>query len=240
MHNSLTWDRLKIEQPEIESILQCNLFDNLAIEMANLLISHQSKNKLSFVLTEATLVFLGTLFLVPINLLIGQKWLSYHNQFYGFAIVISLSLTLALTFLLALNLWLWRQAKKIKNIAAILQKIARYNHLIQNFQLLTKFNNLSTVDNDKKSQSNSDIVTTLQVTKDSLLKSLELENFILHNQQLQSQERYQLLNNLEDDLVQFMSLSNQKNTTEYQQLLAEAIAIGLSVHQELRQKISDR
>jgi hypothetical protein len=237
MHDSLNWEHLKIKQSEIEDILECNLFDNLAIEMANLLILHQGKNKLSFLLTEATLGFLGTLFLVPINLLVGQKWLSSNNQFQSFALAICLALIFALAFLLTLNLFLWKQAQKIKNIAAILEKITRYNHLIQNFQLLTKFNNLSTIANAHKSQSNTDMVTALQITKESLLKSLELENLVLHNQQLQSQQRYQLLNSLEDDLVQFMSQSNQQNTTEYQQLLAEVMTIGLSVHQELRQNI---
>jgi hypothetical protein len=238
MPNSLTWDHLKIKQPEIESIFQYNLFNNLAIEMANLLILHQSQNKLSFLLTEATISFLGTLLLVPINLLVGQKWFSSNNQFQSFALAICLALIFSLAFLLTLNLLLWKQAKKIKNIAVILEKIARYNHLIQNFQLLTKFNNLSTIVNDHKSQSNTDIATALQITKESLLKSLELENLVLHNQQLQSQQRYQLLNSLEDDLVQFMSQSNQQNTTEHQQLLAEVMTIGLSVHQELRQNIN--
>jgi hypothetical protein len=238
MHNSLTWDCLKIKQPEIEGILECNLFDNLAIEMANLLILHQSQNKLSFLLTETTIGFLGTLFLVPINLLIGQKWLAYNNQFQSFALAICLALIFSLASLLTLNLLLWRQAKKIKNIAAILEKIARYNHLIQNFQLLTKFNNLSTIVGDREFQSNTEMVTALNITKETLLKSLELESLVLHNQQLQSQQRYQLLNNLENDLVQFMSQSDRQNTTEDRQLLTEIMTIGLSVHQELRQNIN--
>ena len=47
-------------------------------------------------------------------------------------------------------------------------------------------------------------------------------------------DRYQLFANLEDNLIQFLSLPNNHDHSEYQQLLIEAIQIGLSVHQEVR------
>ena len=145
--------------------------------------------------------------------------------------MIILSAMLSLGILLCLNFFLWQRAKKIKNIAVIFLKIKDYNSLIKNLQLITKLNTLSTVDCKNKYQSASEITTALQLTKDSLLKSLE-------NQQLKLQERYQLFNNLEDNLVRFMSLPNEQNSTEYQQLLAETIQIALSVHQEVRKNIT--
>lgn len=238
MDNLVIKDILKIDRSEIEQILELNFFNSLALEMSDILLLHQSKHKLSFLISEVTIWFLGILFLVPINLLIFQKWLLHSNQFQGFAIVIILSAMLSLGILLCLNSFLWQRAKKLKNLAIILNKIEDYNSLIQNLQLITKFNTLSTVAHKNKHQSASEITTALQLTKDSLLKSLEIENFILENQQLKLQERYQLLNNLEDNLVQFMSLPNEQSNTEYQQLLAETIQIGLSVHQEVRKNIT--
>ena len=212
---------LKIDRLEIEQILQLNFFNSLALELTNLLLLQQSKQKLSFFITEAVILFLGILFLVPINLLIFQRWLLYSNQLQGFAIVIISSAILSLGILLCFNFFLWQRAKKLKKIAIILNKIENYNSLIQNLQLITKLNTLSTVDIKNERQSPSEITTALKLTKDSLLKSLEIENFILENQQFKLQERYQLLNNLEDDLVRFMSLHNEQNGTEYQQLLAK-------------------
>lgn len=239
MNNLVAWNQLKIESTELERILESNLLNNLAIEMAKFVILSHNQNKLSFLITEATLGFLGILFLVPINLLLGQKWFSTQNHKIGFAIAIFLAVVISLMLLLSLNIYLWQQAKKMKNIAKILLKIARYNDLIQNFQLITKFNNLSSVVNAKQTNTNTEIFKILQITKDSLLKSLELEKFLLQHKQLQLQERYQLFNSLEDNLVQFISQFNQEeNITEYQQLLNEAINIGLSVHQELRANIN--
>ena len=60
--------------------------------MAKFVILSHNQNKLSFLITEATLGFLGILFLVPINLLLGQKWFSTQNQFYGFITVWTRSL----------------------------------------------------------------------------------------------------------------------------------------------------
>lgn len=238
MNNSVIRDILKIDRSELEQILELNFFDSLALEMTDILLLHQSKHKLSFLITEAIIWFLGILFLVPINLLFFQRWLLYSNQFQGFAIVIILSAMLSLGILLCSNFFLWQRAKKLKNIAVILNKIEDYNSLIQNLQLITKFNTLSTIATQNSHQSTSEISTALQLTKDSLLKSLEIENFILENQQLKLQERYQLFNNLEDNLVQFMSLPNEQSNTEYQQLLTETIQIGLSVHQEVRKNIT--
>ena len=235
--NIVIEDLLKIDRLEIEQILQLNFFNSLALEMIDILILRQSKQKLSFFITEAVILFLGILFLVPINLLVFQRWLLYSNQLQGFAIVIILSVIFSLGILLCLNLFLWQGAKKLKNIAVVLNKIEGYNSLIQNLQLITKLNTLSIARKSDR-QSPSEITTALKLTKDSLLKSLEIENFILENRQFKLQERYQLFNNLEDDLVRFMSLPNEQNCTEYQQLLAETIQIALSVHQEVRKNIT--
>ena len=236
MDNLVIEDILKIDRSEIEQILQLNFFDSLALEMSNILLLQQRKHRLSFFITEAIIWFLGILFLVPINLLIFQQWLLYSNQFRGFAIVIIGSSILSLGILLCLNFFLWQRAKKLKNIAVVLNKIEGYNSLIQNLHLITNFNTLSTI-TSQNDRSTSEITTALKLTKDSLLKSLEIEKFILENQQLKLQQRYQLLNNLEDDLVRFMTLPNEQNNTEYQQLLAEAVQLGLSVHQEVRKHI---
>ena len=240
MNNLVVAENLQINQSELEQILEFNFFDTWALEMTNVLILRQHKNKLSFIFSEFVIWFLGILFLVPIQLLIFQQWLLHGNQIRGFITVISLSAIISLGILVSFNLFLWQQAKKLKSIAIILDKIDAYNRLIQNLQVVTKFNSLSTVVTQNSDRSSLGISTALQTTKDSLLKSLELEKFILHNQQLQLQDRYQLLNSLEDNLVQFMSISNKnkQNETEYQQLLAEVIQIGLSVHREVRKNIS--
>lgn len=238
MDNLVIENLIKIARSEIEQIQELNFFDSFALEMTNILILQQSKQKLSFLTTEAMIWLLGILFLVPINLLVFQKWLLYSNQFRGFAIVISLSAIFSCGILLCLNFFLWQRAKKLKNIAIILNKIERYNSLIQNLQLITRLNTLSGVVVENNGRSASEITTALQLTKDSLLKSLEIENFVLENQQLKIQERYQLFNNLEEDLVQFMSLPNEESNIEYQQLLIETIQIGLSVHQEVRKNVT--
>ena len=238
MDNLVIEDILKINRSEIEQILELNSFNSLALEITDILLLQQRKDRLSFLITEAIIWFLGILFLVPLNLLIFQQWLLHSNQFRGFAIVIILSAMLSLGILLCLNFFLWQRAKKLKSLALILNKIEGYNSLIQNLQLITKFHNISTAATPNSSQSASEITTALKLTKDSLLKSLEIENFILENQQLKLQDRYRLFNNLEDDLVRFMSLPNEQNETECQQLLVEAIQLGLSVHQEVRKHIT--
>lgn len=238
MKNLVEANALDISATEIEDILQFDLGTSLALEMAHVLILRHREKYLSFWLLEAALMFLGTLFLVPINLLIWQKWLSDSNQLQSFIIVISCSTILSFAILLCFNGYLWQKAKKLKTIAIILKKIAGYNCLIENLQLMTAFNSLSAISPPNSDRSSLEIATALQITKDSLLKSIEIEKFILRDRRLQLKERYQLFNNLEADLIEYMSFSNRQNTTENSQLLAEAIQIGLSVHKELRKNIT--
>ena len=238
MKNLVEANDLFISPTEIEDILQFNFGTSLALEMARVLILRHKERYQSFWLLEAALLFLGMLFLVPINLLIWQKWLSDSNQLQSFIRVISCSIILSFAILLYFNGYLWQKAKKLKTIAIILKKIEGYNCLIKNLQLMAIFNNLSTISLPNSDRTSSEIATALQITKDSLLKSIEIEKLILRDRRLQLRERYQLFNNLEADLIEYMSFSHRQNTTENSQLLAEAIEIGLSVHKELRKNIT--
>ena len=90
-----------------------------------------------------------------------------------------------------------------------------------------------------ESWSISELKTALNLTKNSLLKSIELETFLDHHQiksnyaSVSFKNRYQLLANLEHNLIN-LSLPETDSHQEYQQLLNEAVNIGLSVHQEMR------
>lgn len=239
MKKLVTWENLKVERDELESILKLSFLDNFALEMTNLLVLGCSKNRLSFLLSEVVIAFLSLLFLVPIILLVFQKWFLNSNQSSSFLIVILISGIVSLFILLCLNLYLWQKAKKIKNVAILINKIAKYNQLIHNFQLLTTFNDLSTSATSNDFALPSEINSILKATRNSLLNSLELEKLVIQNQTLQLYNRYQLLNSLEDDLVHFLSMENESTENEYQQCLAEVVQIGLSVHQEVRKNHKD-
>ncbi|MGD1920032.1 MAG: hypothetical protein ACFCAD_14745, partial [Pleurocapsa sp.] len=89
------------------------------------------------------------------------------------------------------NFYLWQKAKRIKLLSRLLEKIADYNNLINNFQLLAKINRLSSqnIDIAKNQITNNlqaidELKEVLELTKTSLLNSVELESFIYNNPQV--------------------------------------------------------
>lgn len=236
MSNTTPWDKLKISQSELDNILDLDLFSSWAIDLNRILIQQKIQYLKSFLITELSVLFLSIILLFPLNLLIFRKLGILANNTTGFVLILSISLLTALSGLLLLNYYLWRRAKKLKTIALILDKIKQYNHLIDNLQLVNQINYLNSSNPFQTSSDNkqlSAIEAALNLTKASLLKSINLEKIInLSHQNIG--DRQQLFNNLEDDLIQFLSLPENSHHNEYQQLLTEAVQIGLSVHQEVR------
>lgn len=235
MKITVNWDKLQITQIELDRILDLNLWSNWSIDLNRLLRFGKRKYLKSILITELSILFLGLLLFFPINLIIFRKLSLLSNNVNGFLIIVAIALLLDLLLLLLLNYYLWHTAKRFKSLALILEKINDYNYLINNLQLITQFNSLNS---DRVSEPNyfklaSEIETALTITKDSLIKSIEIEKFLLDHHQIR-RDSYQLLNSLEENLIEFISLPHNNFTNEYQQTLSEIIEIGLSVHQEVR------
>lgn len=236
MSITINWSKLKITQTELDNLLNLDLFSSWAIELNYILRHHKRQYFRSFLITELSGLFLGVILFFPLNLLIFRKLEILANNTGGFILILGLSLLTATLVLFILNYYLWLRAKKLKKLAVILDKIEQYNQLIDNLNLVDRVNYLNYSEykqNPISSQKLSAIKAALNLTKSSLLKSVDLEKIINLNQENIS-DRYQLFTNLEDDLVQFLSSSNDSHYSEYQQLLTEVIQIGLSVHQEVR------
>jgi hypothetical protein len=238
---SLNWEKLEISQVELEELVNFDLLSTWAINISHVFLLRRKKYYKSLLMTEGVYLFLIFLLLFPINLITFRNfgWLS--NNLNGLVLVLVTTVFLSLFILLILNYYLWQRAKRLKVFAILLEKIKQYNNLINNLKLVAQLNELgSDIQNPNNSQAQTELKTALNLTKNSLIKSIELEKIIhrVHavNSEMNYQttnNRYQLLANLESGLINLESLT-QYDADNYQQLLSEAIKIGLSVHQEIR------
>lgn len=236
MNKTIKWEKLKITQSELDDILDLDLFSSWAIDLNRILIQHKRQYIKSFLITEVSVLFLGIILFFPLTLIILRNLRILANNTGGFLLLLGISLLFSTIGLLILNYYLWLKAKKLKSLATILEKIKQYNQLINNLQLVNKINYLNYSVNNKTQvnfEQLSQIEAALNLTKVSLLKSIDLEKIVNLNQKNIS-DRDQLFTNLEDDLVQFLSFDKDSHHSEYQQLLTEVVQIGLSVHQEVR------
>ena len=242
----LDWEELKISQIELDTVFEPNLITTWAISLSRALLLHQRKHLKSLLFTEVSLLFVSLLPCFSLNLLIFRKLNFIANNSNGFAVVLFSTVILSILFIIPFNFVLWQKAKKIKPIGKLIDKVEKYNNLINSFQLIINVNHLASkksrrreIEGSSNLKSFDELRQTLQLTKDSLLNSIELETFFYKKQIRQYKSsiydvnRYQLLASLEHNLIDIASTEIASNQ-EYQELLNEAIDLGLSVHQEIR------
>ncbi|MGL6343580.1 MAG: hypothetical protein ACRC80_31105 [Waterburya sp.] len=238
---SVNWEKLEISQAELDELVNFDLLSTWAIDISRVFLLSQKTYYKSLLMTEAVYLFLILFLLFPINLIIFRNFNWLSNNISGLILVLIVTSFLAFLILLMLNYYLWGQAKRLKVFAILLEKVKQYNNLIDNLKLAAQLNSLGyDIPNTNNEQTKTELKTALNLTKNSLLKSIELEKILnrfqavnLETKHQNTNNRYQLLANLESGLINLESLT-QYDTDNYQQLLSEAIAIGLSVHQEIR------
>jgi hypothetical protein len=238
---SINWEKLEISQAELDELVNFDLLSTWAIDISRVFLLRQKTYYKSLLVTESVCLFLILFLLFPINLIVFRNfdWLS--NNLSGLILVLITTTFFSILILLILNYYLWCRGKRLKVFAILLEKVKQYNNLINNFKLVAQLNNLGyDIQNLHNNQAETELKTALNLTKNSLLKSLELEKIIncfqvvnLETKHQNTNNRYQLLANLESGLINLESLT-QYDADDYQQLLSEAIEIGLSVHQEIR------
>ena len=230
---SLNWKKLEITQAQLEELIDFDLLSTWAIDISRVFVMHKKTYRRSLLFTESCSLFLVYLLLCPVILILFRNlaWLSNNTR--GLILVLISTGFISVFIIILLNYYLWHKAKKLKVFAVLLEKVKQYNSLINNLKLVTELKSLSSdVQNTSDSQAEIQLETVLTLTKNSLIKSIELEKIIDRDRSLIN-NRYQLLANLESGLVNLSSLS-QDNSDNYQQLVSEVIEIGLSVHQEIR------
>lgn len=224
------WHKLKISQIELEKTLEFDLISTLAIELGRTFFLRQKGGR-SWLITQICGLFLVSLLSLPIILIVFRNltWVSNNNA--GLMLILATAIILSLLCLLVFNYYLWRRAKQLKVLAILLNKVEKYNNLIEHLNLMAKLDAVATAQFSKTKEVG-ELETALSLTRDSLIKSIELEKTLDCDRHL-ADSRDILLANLESGLVNLDSLV-QANTNDYDRLFSEAINIGLSVHREMR------
>lgn len=243
----VNWEELEISKAELETLINFDLLSTWAMNLSRVFLLRNKAYSQTLLFTEGGSLFLIYFGIFPLNLIIFRNlgWLS--NNYQGLILVLLSTAILALLTISLFNIYLWQRAKRLKIFAILLEKVKQYNNLISHLKLFTELNSLnSSAETNSQSTEQLELKQALELTKNSLLKSIELEK-ILNRARLEWAEpnrqmannRYQLLANLESGLINLESLLPEESN-DYQQLLTEAITIGLSVHKEVRKTRTPR
>lgn len=231
----VNWEELEINLAELEELMSFNLLSTCALDLSQVVWLRNRAYISPLLFTEGCSLFLAYLLFFPILLILFRNlgWLA--NNSHGLFLVLLSTMSLSLVLVLLLNFYLWHQAKQLKVFAILLEKVKQYNGLIAHLKLFAELDSLNSATQiNHNPPGEIELKAALELTKNSLLKSIELEKILNRDRHL-ANNRYQLLANLESSLILInLESFSQDEANNYQQLLAEVIEIGLSVHKEVR------
>jgi hypothetical protein len=171
---------------------------------------------------EFFLLLLSSIFVLPAILLLsrGSEGMAQN--------ALMIILAICLSILSVCNLFLWRQAKRSQYLAKLIEKVDKYNAVVDAILLLDTLEPLhdSTYNLDESIQ-------ILGTTKNSLTNSLKVATIFIKQKSFVNSSS-QLLVNLENNLNSLMTFDVHEQADEYGQLLNNALEIGISVHKEIR------
>ncbi|MEL6440414.1 MAG: hypothetical protein AAFQ80_14295 [Cyanobacteria bacterium J06621_8] len=231
-----SWKELIISREELEQKFTPSMISHWAIALATGLILGESQALSTVCKLEGSCLFLSFIFNFPLVLILNRNSNLFSNNVQGLVITLAIALSLSALYLIIFNYYLWQRAKQLKLLSALLIKVRRYNQLVTSFQLLTEIHTLRSHPSSLDQKSLIELQRALNLTKNSLLKSIELENHLyFHNSSNTNipHNPVQLLADLEDNLATIITPTAERDS-EYHELLNEAIDLGVSLHQEVQ------
>lgn len=219
---------LKLTQADIEKLTDLDIGEIFVAGTIRPSVFQSPRRLLSLCVSELLKVGVVFVLCLGMSLVIVRNMGDVATRIL-FLIAIALSLLIAIVW----NIIIWLKGKQLRTLHRLLDEVDRHNDIIQALQIMDELNTVPTANLNLPNQE--EVVTALQATRESLACGLMTER-ILRKHQRFMQRRQELFTNIETNLATLQSLSVNHQAAEYAQLLNEALAIGLTVHQELKQR----
>jgi hypothetical protein len=227
-------ENLRIDRENIERIINLDLVSSLAIDLYRALVFRDYRHIFSVLLTAVAIFILSLVIIIPFSSILLKRSGDLIDNTAGFSNLLTLVITIAIFLISATNFYLWKKSLKLKSLAILIDKLEKYDRLIEKLIVIDKIQFLHQGDRQEHYINNrNSIVEALQITKTSLIDALKIEKLIRNHQNLTS-NRYELLTELESNLVALMSFEPDSQIGEYEDILNEVLQLGLGVHKEVR------
>lgn len=187
-----------------------------------------------FCLTEIFVLILTFILTLPIGLLAIRNYANASNDITVISQFLQITSGISLLVFTSWNVYMWVRNKQIKTLLHLVDEIDKYNEVIQAVSILDK---LEAVGAQVNLINRNEVIEALNVTRDSLVCGLRTEKILRVNRGLLAR-RYDLFDNIENNLTTLRTLEVNNQANEYGQLLNNALQIGMSVHKEV-QKLSE-
>lgn len=232
-------ENLQLTKEELETLVDLDTSTALAIDAYRGFILKNSKQMLSVLLTEAFIFILVLIFVMPVSLLILRNARALPENPEDITRLLTIISAIALLGVLIWNVYLWQQVKQVKSLARLIDKVDKYNRVIQAIALIDELESASRSPSPCHSLSTrKEVIQALSITKETLSSALQAEKLMRKHRKFLS-SHHELFANLENNFTTLMTFDLSHQVNEYSHLVNESLQIGLSVHKEL-QKLNNQ
>ena len=225
---------LKSLEINLDNLLDINFITLISLDFYRVFSLRNSRSFFSILITEISLVILIMIIILPISVILDKNYgvLEQNNNL--FLILLFISVTL----ILLINFYLFKQGQRNQVLAKLINKIEQYNQIIKEIVLVEKIAKVEQEDTEVSSE----VLAALSTTKESLINSLEIAIMISHHHK--KLNNVNLFVNLENNFTSLMTFDFSQQKSNYQELLNDALQIGITAHKEVRKlkskPLSDR
>lgn len=227
-------ENLLLTTEELETLVYLDTSTALAIDAYRGFILKNPKQMLSVILTELFIFILVLIFVMPVSLIVLRNAGTLPGNTDGVTRLLTLISSISLLGVLIWNVYLWQQVKQVKSLARLMDKVDKYNHVIQAIALIDELESASRSPSRCNSLSTrKEVIQALSITKETLSSALQAEKLMRKHRKFLS-SHHELFANLENNLTNLISFDLSHQVNEYSHLVNESLQIGLSVHKELK------
>ncbi|WP_013322306.1 hypothetical protein [Gloeothece verrucosa] len=230
---SVNLDDFLIEQQELESLIDGNLVTQISLDIYRGVFLKNKKSLFSTFLTEIFTFILILIGVIPLAIIVIRNRVKMPEGSTEINQILIILAIICLGLMLLINIYWWKQSHQFKSLAILVDKTEQYNHLIQSIKLVKALelsNALNTAENWESQHQ--DLMEALRVIKDSLIQGFTVEKIIRKHKALINNQ-YDLLTSIEANLTALMTFDLSNPSSNYRDLLQDAIQIGMTVHKEM-------
>jgi hypothetical protein len=222
-------ETLRIMPSELEELTGLEISETFMGRVYRPSLFRQRQRLAAFLVTELLALGLSLIFCLPIGIVIASGFGIISGEASSAIPFLSVTVSAAIALFALWNFWMWRQSKRLKLLAHLLDEIDQYNQIIKAVHILDQ---LSAVQASVALLDRQEVCQALRLTRASLISALTTEKILRKHRNFVAR-RHELFNSIESNLAMLQTLQVDNQASEYGQFLNAALQIGMSVQQEL-------
>ena len=221
-------DNLRITHRDLDELTGLDISDLSMGWGTRLAVFQQRRLRWAWLINQALVLAVALVLWLPVCLVLGRNLAAN-----AIGLLIALGVGGAIATTAAYGLYGIYKGQQLKVLSHLLDEVDRFNEMIKAVEILEELRQVDQTSRQLTLDNPEAVKEALHLTRESLVCGL-MSDRIMRKHHRFIARRHELFTNIETNLSSLQTLQATDMAGEYAQLLNEALQVGTSVHQELR------